>query len=67
MSAEQLELTELVAVAGDLVARGYAAELEQAMFQATAPHEEEWRAEFGDDDPDVLWLEAMKRKYVAGA
>lgn len=66
MSAEQLELTELVAVAADLASRGYAAELEQAMFQATLRHEEEWRAEFGDDDPDVLWLEAMKRKYAAG-
>ena len=66
MSTEQLELTELVAVAENLAARGFAAELEQAMFQATARHEEEWRAEFGDDDPDVLWLEAMKRKYTGG-
>lgn len=66
MSAEQLELTELVAVAGNLAARGFAGELEQAMFQATLKHEEEWRAEFGDDDADVLWLEAMKRKYAAG-
>lgn len=63
MSAEQLELTELVAVAGNLAARGYAAELEAVMFQTCAKHEEEWREEFGDDDPDVLWLEAMRRKY----
>ena len=65
MSAEQLELTELVAVAHDLAARGFAAELEQAMFQACLGHEEDWRTEFGDDDPDVLWLEAMKRKHAA--
>ena len=65
MSAEQLELTELVAVAGTLASRGYAGELEQAVFQAAARHEEEWRAELGDDDADVLWLEAMKRKYAA--
>lgn len=66
MSSEQLELTELVAVAGTLAARGYTGELEQALFQASARHEEAWRAEFGDDDPDVLWLEAMKQKYAVG-
>ena len=65
MSAEQLELTELVAVAQNLAARGFAHELEQAMFQACLGHEDAWRSEFGDDDPDVLWLEAMKRKRAA--
>lgn len=54
---------EVTAAMDVVIAAGLGEELEEMLFRAFVKHEAEWREEFGDDDPEVQWLEAAKEKY----
>jgi hypothetical protein len=55
--------SEIVAVRNLCAQAGLEEEFEEMMYRAFAKHEAAWRAEYPPDDPDILWLEEMKRKY----